>query len=82
MLDHAARRMLERDISEAWLIETMEAGELYQRDDGRDIYEHQLDAGEKVIIIQVIVDESKRLILSVVDDTDARGEEYPFDNEF
>jgi hypothetical protein len=67
--DHAAERMMIRELSQAMIIETLEVGDLIHQRNGRDRYELQFDAGEKFIIIQVIVDEPNRCIVTVIDDT-------------
>ena len=68
---HAAQRMLQRGISEAWVIETLEYGDVTTQANGRDRYELQKwdDAWEETVIIQVIVEEQKLLIVIVIDDT-------------
>jgi hypothetical protein len=68
---HAAQRMLQRGISEAWVIETLEQGDVTTQPNGRDRYELQKwdDEWEETVIIQVIVEEQNLLIVTVIDDT-------------
>jgi hypothetical protein len=66
--------MIQRGLDEEWVIDTMELGTLYQREDGRDVYEYQLDLGEEIVIIKIVVVEEKRLIVSIIDDTHEKGQ--------
>jgi hypothetical protein len=63
--------MLQRGISEAWVIETLEQGDVTTQSNGRDRYELQKwdDEWEETVIIQVIVEEQNLLIVTVIDDT-------------
>jgi uncharacterized protein DUF4258 len=69
--DHAARRMLERFISEEIVIETLENGALIEQEQGNDAYEHQIydETLEDIIIVRVVVDEENGQIVTVIDFT-------------
>lgn len=71
VIDHAARRMLERFISEEMIIETLERGALIEQPHGTDLYEHQIydEYAEDIRIIRVAVDEVTKEIKSVIDDS-------------
>ncbi|MDQ7027514.1 MAG: DUF4258 domain-containing protein [Anaerolineae bacterium] len=68
---HAAQRMLQCGISEAWVIETLETGAMTTQANNRDRYELQKwdDEWEETVIIQVIVEEANLLVVTVIDDT-------------
>ena len=72
VLEHAARRMLQRDIKEEWVVETLENGDVTEQPNGRDSYELQkwIEDYQEWIIIQVIVNEDRLIIVSVIDDTE------------
>lgn len=74
--EHAAQRMLWRNISEAWVIETLEHGDMMTQPHGTDLYEYQIENDEYnlTIIVQVVVNESRLLIVSVIDDTEPQSE--------
>ncbi|MDX2139256.1 MAG: DUF4258 domain-containing protein [Chloroflexota bacterium] len=71
---HAAKRMFQRFIDEQLVIETLEQGDLIEQSHGTDLYEYAIDIGDKVLILQVTVDEQERTIVSVIDDTVAKDE--------
>lgn len=65
---HAAKRMIQRAISEEMIIRTMEEGsinELYHSDH----YEHAFfdETLNETIVIRVVVDERQRFIRTVID---------------
>lgn len=70
--DHARHRMIERSIPEEMIIATLENGSLIEQPHGNDRYEYQLyDADlEDIILVQVIVDEASRTIVTVMDVTE------------
>jgi len=70
--DHAARRMRERFILEEMVISTLENGAMTEQSHGTDLYEHQVydEILEAIVIVRVVVDESNRIIVSVIDETD------------
>jgi hypothetical protein len=68
---HAAKRMMQRAISEDMIIRTMEEGsinELYHS----DLYEHAFydEALGEMFVIRVVVDEQRRFIRTVIDLSD------------
>lgn len=69
--DHAAYRMIQRNIQEEWLIETLEQGDMTSQANERDKYELQkwIDDWQEWLILQVIVKEDVLLIITVIDDT-------------
>ncbi|MDX1993610.1 MAG: DUF4258 domain-containing protein [bacterium] len=72
IIDHAALRMLERDITEQMVIDVLENGMLTTQPHGRDVYEAEIvhpDLGE-TLVVQVVIDEAKRIILTVIDITE------------
>ena len=70
--EHAVRRMVERDIPELWVVETLEEGAVSTQGHGIDLYEHQIEDAmyNQIIIVQVVVNEGQRIIISVIDDTE------------
>jgi hypothetical protein len=42
LTEYALRRMLQRDIAESQIITTIDEGDLYAQDNGRDRYEKEL----------------------------------------
>jgi hypothetical protein len=68
---HAARRMVQRAIPEAMVIETVEQGTVTEQPHGTDLYEHQIydTTLDEMVIVRVVVDEENRRIISVIDDT-------------
>jgi hypothetical protein len=69
---HAAKRMLQRFISEEMVIETVEQGMLIDQPHGIDLYEHQLydPEDQQMRIIRIAVNLNERTIVSVFDDED------------
>jgi hypothetical protein len=67
--------MLLRNISEQMLIDTIEQGTLTIQDHGTDLYEMEFDLEDEHIwlIIQVVVDEFERIIVSIIDDTEPKS---------
>lgn len=65
---HAASRMLQRGISEAWVILTLENGTITEQPHGTDMFEYSIydDRWAETIIIQVVVDENNRIIVTVI----------------
>jgi len=63
--------MLERFISDELVIKTLENGHITEQPHGRDLYEHQIydQILEIMVIVQVVVEEDVRIIVSVIDDT-------------
>lgn len=72
--DHAAERMIQRFISEPMIVETLEHGAVIEQEHGIDLYEHQIDDGDEWLIIQVAVDEEKRVIVTVIDGSQPKSE--------
>lgn len=74
--NHAAYRMIERNIHEEWLIETLEQGDMTTQVNGRDKYEFQkwIEDWQEWLILQVIVREDVLLIITVIDDTEPGNE--------
>jgi hypothetical protein len=70
--DHAARRMMQRYISETMMIETLENGTMTEQPHGADLYEHQIydETLEAMVIVRVVVNEEARTIVSVIDSTE------------
>lgn len=65
--DHALKRMLQRNLSEAMLVKTMEAGTMtYQEWNDRDVYEYDLESDDESVTLKVIVDESNRVIVTIM----------------
>lgn len=71
--DHAALRMLQRYISEALVVQTLEKGSIMEQPHGTDLYEYETfdETLEAVIVIQVVVNEDEKTIVSVIDNTEA-----------
>ena len=69
---HAAKRMVQRFIPEEMVIETLENGTIMEQAHGTDLYEHSIfdPTLEDMIIVRVIVDETTRTIVSVIDDNE------------
>ena len=76
MSPHAANRMLMRGITEEMVIETLENGTVNSEAHGPDKYEHQLfvEDWSVYVIVQVVVNEEKLLIVTVIDDTEGKRE--------
>jgi len=68
---HAAARMLQRGISEALVILTLENGTISEQPHGTDLFEYSVydDTWEETITIQVIVDENDQIIVTVIGQT-------------
>ncbi|MDX2136560.1 MAG: DUF4258 domain-containing protein [Chloroflexota bacterium] len=66
---HAVLRMQQRGISESMVIETLEAGNSWQQDNGRDVYEKTFydedDIGVNAFFVRVVVEEDMLVIVSV-----------------
>ncbi len=65
---HAAARMLQRGISEAQILLTLENGTITEQPHGTDLYEYTFyDATwEETITIQVVADENNLIIVTVI----------------
>lgn len=74
VLPHAAQRMIERAIDEAWVIETLEQGDMTEQGNGRYSYEFQkfVEDWQEIIIIQVITNEDELLIITIIDSTEEK----------
>lgn len=74
--DHAARRMLERGISDDTIIRTMEEGSVQEQQHKNDLYEHTFydECLRDTITIRIIVNERLRFIMTVIDLTDDEEE--------
>ena len=70
--EHAVERMNERGISEEMVITTLEHGTLFLQYHGVDRYEKEFVDEDSVRIIQVAVNENYRIVVSVIDDSEAR----------
>jgi len=70
--EHAAKRMIERFISEELIVAVLEYGTVIDQPHGRVLYEHSVDDEiiEGVIIIGVVVDETTNTIVTVIDNTE------------
>ncbi|HEX2619703.1 MAG TPA: DUF4258 domain-containing protein [Phototrophicaceae bacterium] len=68
---HAARRMMQRYISEDMVIATLENGALNHQPQGLDVYRYLIDDDllETTVMVRVVVNESTRMIVSVIDET-------------
>jgi len=68
---HAASRMLQRGITEAQIILTLENGTITEQSHGNDLFEYSVyDEGwQETVIIQVVVDENNQIIVTVISQT-------------
>ncbi len=68
---HAARRMNKWDINEQEIVDTMESGSFTEQPHGNDLYEKEFASTTAALkVVQVIVDEENRTIVSVIDVSD------------
>lgn len=69
---HAATRMLQRGISEALVILTLENGTITEQPHGTDLFEYSVydEMWEETITIQVVVDENNQIIVTVINPTE------------
>jgi len=65
---HASRRMIQRFISEEQVITVLEAGTIKEQNHGTDLYEYDWYDRDAAAYrtLQVIVDPSQQLIISVI----------------
>ncbi len=69
---HAAARMLQRGITEAQIILTLENGTIIEQSHGTDLFEYSIydDRWEETITIHVVVDENNQIIVTVMHQTE------------
>lgn len=69
---HAASRMLQRGISEEWVILTLENGTITEQSHKTELFEYSFydDLWEETITIQVVVDEHNQIIVTVIQSTE------------
>ena len=69
---HAAARMLQRGITEAQIIQTLENGTITEQEHGTDLFEYSVydEAWQETITLQVVVDENNQIIVTVIQTTE------------
>jgi Domain of unknown function (DUF4258) len=67
--DYAAQRLIQRHITDSIVITTIEKGDLHIQENGRYRYEHQVDSGDNVLVIRVIINPDNNDIVTVYNDT-------------
>ena len=64
--DHTAKRMQQRDVTDAMIVDTMERGDWIEQPHGREMYERDVVIGGEVCLLQVVVDPDEMAIISVL----------------
>lgn len=69
---HAARRMLQRGITDEMVIDVLENGEMTSQPHGTDLYGKEVydELSEEWLFIEVVVDEMNHIIVTVIDNSD------------
>ena len=63
--DHTALRMLERYVTDAMIVDTIEQGDWSQQENGRDRYEREVILDGQMALLIVIVDEQEQRIITL-----------------